>query len=215
MKLPTFASDAVRRGIARAGTAVWLATGVLLLAVVVRAQWTARVPATRAVTQALAAPASTETALRVYQPGTSLESGEEIVLVFIGASFCNAQNRPGFPAVIENAKLRLQEQAKASGARFRAIGVALDWRASDGIAFLGRFGEFDEVGSGGNWISEGATKYIWRDHPGGADVPQLLVLRRSVQADRAVQIGEDRVVKRIRGANDIEAWVAGGAALDR
>jgi hypothetical protein len=69
------------------------------------------------------------------------------------------------------------------------------------------------VTSGGNWTSDAATKYIWRDIPGDADVPQMLVLRRTVQTDQAIRIGEDQFVKRLRGVNDIEAWVASGAAL--
>ncbi|MBB4635002.1 hypothetical protein [Longimicrobium terrae] len=191
---------------------MWLFTGLALLAVTIRAQWASPAPAPAAVAAALA-PISAESARRVYQPSTSLASGEEIILVFIGASFCNAQKRAGFPTVVETAKVRLQAHANASGLRFRAIGVALDWRTADGLAFLARFGEFDEVMSGGNWTSDAATKYIWRDIPGDADVPQMLVLRRTVQTDQAIRIGEDQVVKRLRGVNDIEAWVASGAAL--
>jgi hypothetical protein len=159
------------------------------------------------------APAKAEAARPVYEPSGSTESGDEIVLVFIGASFCNAHNLPGFPDVVESAKLRVREHAQARGMRFRAVGVALDWRPADGLAFLARFGEFDEVASGGNWINDGATKYIWRDIPGDADVPQLLVLRRSVHRGEAIRVGEDKVVKRILGAGDIEKWVAAGATL--
>jgi hypothetical protein len=121
MRFPLFRSDEFQRGLTRAGTAVWLITGIALLAVTIRAQWAS--PA--AVSTALAAPASAESARRIYQPSTSLASGEEIVLIFIGASFCNAQKRAGFPTVVKTAKVRLQAYAK--GLRFRAIGVALDW----------------------------------------------------------------------------------------
>lgn len=69
------------------------------------------------------------------------------------------------------------------------------------------------MAAGSNWIGDGATKYIWRDIPGEADVPQLLVLRRSVQQGQALRLGEDQVVKRILGTEDIEKWVAAGAAL--
>ncbi|HEX2076151.1 MAG TPA: hypothetical protein VHG08_00530, partial [Longimicrobium sp.] len=146
-------------------------------------------------------------------PAGSIEAGDEIVLVFIGASFCNAHNVPGFPDVVESAKLKVQAQARARGMRFRAVGVALDWRPADGLAFLARFGEFDEVASGSNWIGDGATKYIWRDLPGDADVPQLLVLRRSIQSGQVIRVGEDQVVKRVLGTVAIEDWVSAGAAL--
>lgn len=216
MKLPRLGSDGFQRGLIRAGTAVWLLAGIALLAATVRTQWPAHAassPGTPALASRLTVPAQREAARSVYQPATSLESGDEIVLVFIGASFCNAHNRPGFPGVVESAKVRLQEHAKAGGLRFRAVGVALDWRTSDGLAFLARFGAFDEVAAGSNWISDGATKYIWRDMPGDADVPQLLVLRRRVDVGQAVRLGEDQVVKRILGAENIEQWVTAGATL--
>lgn len=215
MKLASFRSDGFQRGLARAGTVVWLLAGIALLVATVRAQWlapTAKVsPAP--VAAALASPARSDAARSVYKPAGSLESGEEIVLVFIGASFCNALNTPGFPGVMEAAKLRVQEHARASGMHFRAVGVALDWRPADGMAFLARFGEFDEVTAGGNWASDGATKYIWRDLPGDADVPQVLVLRRSIRADRTIQVGEDHVLKRLLGTTAIQEWVAAGAKV--
>jgi hypothetical protein len=209
MNVPSFRSDSFQRGLARTGTAVWLLAGIALLVATVRAQWLAPgandspAPAQAA----LVPPARADAARAVYRPSAVLESGEEIVLVFIGASFCNALNTPGFPGTVESAKLRVQAHANAAEMRFRAVGVALDWRPADGIAFLARFGEFDEVAAGGNWISDGATKYIWRDIPGDADVPQVLVLRRSIRADRALQVGEDRVLKRLL------EWVAAGAKI--
>jgi hypothetical protein len=216
MRFPRAGSQALQQRLARAGTVVWLLAGIALLAATVRTQWPAS-PASAARTSAPAgAPASLgqrEAARSLYRPAAALESGEEIVLVFIGASFCNAHNRAGFPAVVEDAKVRVQEYARARNLHFRAVGVALDWRVADGLAFLARFGEFDEVASGSNWISDGATKYVWREIPGDADVPQVLVLRRSVDVSQAVRLGEDRLVKRIHGAVNIEQWVSAGASL--
>lgn len=205
-------SDGFQRGLARAGTAVWLLAGVVLLAATLRAQWPARA-ATAPTAARLAAAAKAEAAHPVYQPAAAIRSGEEIALVFIGASFCNAHNTPGFPDVVETAKLRLQQHAQRAGMQFRAVGVALDWRTADGLAFLARFGAWDEVASGSNWISDAATKYVWRDIPGDANVPQLLVLRRTVQTGQAIRLGEDRMVKRISGTAAIQAWVAAGAML--
>jgi hypothetical protein len=213
VKLPRIGSEAFQRGLVRTGTAVWLLAGIALLAATVRTQWPIPSAAASTAKTSPPAPEKAEAARPVYEPSDSIGSGDEIVLVFIGASFCNAHNVPGFPDVVESAKLRLQRHAQQGGMQFRAIGVALDWRAADGLAFLARFGEFDEVASGGNWTSDGATKYIWRDIPGDANVPQLLVLRRSVHKGEAIRVGEDQVVKRLLGTGDIEKWVAGGATL--
>jgi hypothetical protein len=215
MRLARAGSHDLQQRLARAGTVVWLLAGIALLAATVRTQWPASPASARTPPPAAALDPSDqrEAGRSVYQPAASLESGEEIVLVFIGASFCNAHNRAGFPAVVEDAKVRVQAYARARNLRFRAVGVALDWRVADGLAFLARFGEFDEVASGSNWISDGATKYVWREIPGDADVPQLLVLRRSVDVSQAVRLGEDRLVKRVHGAVNIEQWVAAGASL--
>ena len=212
MKLPRIGSEAFQRGLVRTGTAVWLLAGIALLAAMVRTQWP--IPSAAASTAKTSPPARTKAAARpVYEPSVSIESGDEIVLVFIGGSFCNAHNVPGFPDVVETAKLRLQRHAQQGGMQFRAIGVALDWRPADGLAFLARFGEWDEVASGSNWTNDGATKYIWRDIPGDANVPQLLVLRRSVRLGEAIRVGKEQVVKRILGTTAIQEWVSAGAAL--
>lgn len=145
MKFARFRSEEFQRGLTRAGTAVWLLAGIALLAATVRAQWLPPAGAARtaSVAASLAPPAKREAARAGYQPAAAIKSGEEIALVFIGASFCNAHNTPGFPEVVEAAKLRLQRQAQQGGMQFRAIGVALDWRPADGLAFLARFGEWD------------------------------------------------------------------------
>lgn len=213
MKLPRIGSEAFQRGLVRTGTAVWLLAGVALLAATVRTQWLIPSAAASTAKTSPPAPAKSDAARPVYEPSGSIESGDEIVLVFIGASFCNAHNVPGFPDIVETAKLRLQRHAQRGGMQFRAIGVALDWRPADGLAFLARFGEWDEVASGSNWTNDGATKYIWRDIPGDANVPQLLVLRRSVHVGDAIRVGKEQVVKRILGTPAIQQWVSAGAAL--
>lgn len=211
MNVARFRSEEFQRGLTRAGTAAWLLAGIALLAATGRAQWLT--PTVTTAAAPLASIARGQAAQPVYKPAAAIEAGDEIALVFIGASFCNAHNTPGFPEVVETAKLRLQRHAQQGGMQFRAIGVALDWRPADGLAFLARFGEWDEVASGSNWIGDAATKYIWRDIPGDADVPQLLVLRRSVQTGQALRLGEDGVLKRILGTADIEDWVSAGAKL--
>jgi len=213
VKLPRIGSEAVQRGLVRTGTVVWVLAGIALLAATVHTQWP--IPSAAASTARTSPPAraKAEAARPVYEPSGSIESGDEIVLVFIGASFCNAHNVPGFPDVVETAKVPLQRHARQGGMQFRAIGVALDWRPADGLAFLARFGEWDEVASGSNWTNDGATKYIWRDLPGDADVPQLLVLRRSVHVGEAVRVGKEQVVKRVLGTIAIQEWVSAGAVL--
>lgn len=217
MKSLPWDSTAIQRALTRAGTVVWLVAGVALIVATVRMQLSGP-PTAQASTHETSGitpiSAETDSTLPRYQPGGEIESGHEIVLVFIGASFCNAHNVPGFGRVVEDAKLRVQQQALASGHRFRAVGVALDWSPADGLEFLSRFGEFDEVSAGSNWIGDGATRYIWRELPGSPDVPQILLLERRIDAGTgAIQLSGDRVAHRILGTTAIEEWVSSGAKL--
>lgn len=151
-----------------------------------------------------------------YVPSASIELGtnREIVFVYMGASFCGASRREGFGDVIEKSKLLVSQQARNQGRTFRAVGVALDWEVEEGLRFLKKFGAFDEVSLGGNWGNDSAIKYIWRDHPGRAAVPQVIVLEREIEeAPRTTEITREVVLRRINGITEIESWVANGARV--
>ncbi|HEX6369760.1 MAG TPA: hypothetical protein VF006_12645 [Longimicrobium sp.] len=189
----------------RAGTAVWVVLGMVLLAAAVRPAQGARKPA--------ATPPRNESAVRTYVPDFEFRKGTEIVLVLVGAAFCGAQREPGFPQAVEEAKLRVQEQAKARGAQFRAIAVSLDWKTEEALAFLESFGAFDEIHVGSNWLNDGARRYIWADLPGEPVVPQVLVVEREIETEPAVQVRSERVIKRIAGAAPLITWVRAGAPM--
>lgn len=207
----------------RAGTLVWLALGIVLLVLVMRDAWPeastlgappAPAPVTPlssrpSVTNAVASVDSADSA--AYVPAYELRSGEEVVLVFIGASFCGAQRAPGFPAIVERAKRELARRAHEGGRQFRAHAVSLDWDPDEALAFIRHFGAFDEISVGNNWLNDGAVRYIWHDQPSEPAVPQLAVLVREVQAGGAVRIRNERVVKRLLGTEEIARWVDAGA----
>lgn len=217
MKLPAFNLTDLQPKLARAGLLVWLAAGIVVLAATVRALVQPQPVAAESATRPLRAtpPPAADSAVRSYVADLGIKTGAEVALVFVGASFCGAHNIPGFPQLIENAKIAVQRQARTGGKQFRAVGVAVDWKPADGYAFLARFGEFDEIMAGSNWIGDGATRYVWRDLPGGAEVPQIIIMERHVDAEaaRTIRMSEDRVVRRIQGTKAIEAWVAAGAPI--
>lgn len=198
----------------RAGTLVWVAAGILVLSAAVRAHRPRAIQEGpgAAAAQPTGGPAK-ETAVRAYVPDYELRKGSEIVLVLVGAAFCGAQREPGFPQAVEDAKLRVREQAKARGAQFRAVAVSLDWKTDEAMSFLEGFGTFDEVTVGSNWLNEGAQRYIWRDLPGVPAVPQLLVIEREIEIEPGVQVRSERVIKRIAGAQPAMEWVKAGAKL--
>lgn len=192
---------------ARLGTLVWLAAGVVMLAAALRAK-------TGEQTSAWGAePAAQAPLARRYTPTYASRTGKEVLMILVGASFCGAQRKPGFPQLVEDAKLSLQRHATASGRQFRALAVSLDWKTSDALAFLRAFGEFDQISVGGNWLNEGAIRYVWRDMPGEPVVPQILVVEREVEKGDAITVRGERLVKRVLGTDQIEAWIRSGAAL--
>lgn len=226
MKLPAFASPGFRHRLASAGVIVWLATGIAVLAATVQTMLPPEAAAAGSSSLARgggaaklarrdSVGAAADSALPRYKSNISLKHGPEIALVFVGASFCGAQNTAGFPQAIEQAKIAVQRRANEGGKQFRAVGVALDWKPADGIAFLARFGEFDEITSGSNWIGDGAMRYVWRDLPTGPGVPQLLIVERSVDAsdERSIRVTGDRIVRQVQGTKAIQAWVEAGAPI--
>ena len=143
-----------------------------------------------------------------YVAHARITPGKERVFVFIGASFCGACRDPGLPPVVERAKLLAQRQAAAGHQTFRAIGVSIDWNQPRGLEMLRRFGEFDQITAGGNWLNEEAVKYLWRDVPGRPVVPQVILLERTVRADAGgITVGSEVLRERLVGAIEIRTWV--------
>lgn len=206
------------RLLARAGLVVWLTCGLVLLFSAVRTQL---LGSPRAPRPAAAPPSpvgraavDSDSLVRRYQPSYELRSGKEVVLVFLGASFCGAHRRPGFPQLVEDAKERVQRQALASGRPFRAHAVSLDWKPDAALEFMKGFGEFDEMSLGSNWVSDGAVRYVWRDMPGDPVVPQVILLERTIDVSKAAtEVTNERVLKRVLGTDGIEKWVRAGAPL--
>lgn len=203
----------VRPTAARLGTLVWLAAGVVVLAAALRAETTrAAAPPAKAAAPAKGTPAPP--LAQKYTPSYTSRSGKELVMVLVGASFCGAQRKAGFPQQVEDAKLAVQRQAAASGRQFSALAVSLDWKTEDALAFLEHFGEWDQMSVGHNWLNEGAIRYVWRDMPGEPALPQILVIERDVEkGEQGIAVRGDRLVKRLLGTAEIEAWVRAGAAI--
>jgi hypothetical protein len=155
-----------------------------------------------------------------YVPSRRITPGPELVLVFIGSSTCGPSNQPGLPEKVEEIKLLLQARARADSQAFTTIGIARDWDVEAGIGHLRRFGRFDEVIAGRNWINTGLLRYVWEDVPGQAATPQLLVLERRVVDRRTPEAAEgvirdERLVTRKVGSAEIARWLAQNAPLPR
>ncbi|MBW3570917.1 MAG: hypothetical protein KY467_07415 [Gemmatimonadetes bacterium] len=137
--------------------------------------------------------------------------------MYIGSSGCAPSNREDLPGALEQLKRLLRQRAEAGARGFSAVGIARDWDTQDGLAHLRKFGAFDEVMAGRNWMNAGVRRYVWEEIPGEAATPQVLLVERVVGDVSAsgIQYGVhgERLVARKVGADEILKWTEQGAPL--
>ncbi len=108
----------------------------------------------------------------------------------------------------------LAATARSAGASFASVGIAVDWVTRDGWEFLQRFGPFDEIIVGRNWLNSASLHYMWRELPGEPVVPQVVVVERSILLDGAkLEVSPDRALLRKVGADEVIAWAVRGGGL--
>lgn len=151
-------------------------------------------------------------------PTGRIMEGPELAMVFIGASTCRASNHEGLPATVEQLARTLRGKAKRSGRSFTTVGIARDWDVEAGLAHLRKFGRFDEVSAGRNWLNSGLRHYMWEDIPGEAATPQVVVVDRRLvdrnsSAAQAGMVQGERLVARLVGWKEIQQWAERGAPL--
>jgi hypothetical protein len=131
----------------------------------------------------------------------------EEIAVLVGSYTCSASSYPGLPERTHTLIDSLRRAATARGNVFATIGVAIDGPRSRGEAWLDKFGSFDEIVVGRNWMNSAVAHYIWSDPDALPAIPQLvLVTHRVSPSPRVIRVGADSVVKR---------WVGGGTLLRR
>lgn len=138
-----------------------------------------------------------------------VSTGTELISVLIVTSSCSASRYPGLVDATRAIDAQLAIYARETGRRLVRVGVNLDANADEGLRFLGQFGGFDEVISGGNWLSTGSIHYLLRELPASLAVPQLVLLERDVTAEGSnVRVSEDRLITRKTGYDEILAFAA-------
>jgi len=136
------------------------------------------------------------------------KDGHQLVAVYIGSSDCQGSKIKGFAEVERRTMDALARMARSEGAQFVTIGVAVDPTRRLGAEYLEKFGPFDMTISGGGWMNPGAVQCVWRDHPGDGTIPQIVVLRRTVEVPpRGVVVSPDSVLGRLIGIEGMEAFL--------
>ncbi len=143
-----------------------------------------------------------------YLPSMRLRKGTERVAIFIGSSTCGAAEDDRVVKGLPILWADLARGAREKGMSFSTIGIAVDWRVSDGMGFLQKLGWFDEVMTGRNWLNQGAYRFIFSDLAGPSSVPQILLIERDIDPTQGtVQVLAERIVDRKVGLTEIVAWI--------
>jgi hypothetical protein len=134
-----------------------------------------------------------------------VSSGVELVAILFASSTCPASNDPELPLALSVIRKSLRRSLSDSGRALIWAAASLDLSPRSGLAFLKRFGDFDEVSAGGSWLNSDALHLIVRDLPGPLQTPQLVLLERRVRAGRSsLTVATDRIVARYVGADAIK-----------
>jgi hypothetical protein len=151
-----------------------------------------------------------------YVPAHTDATGTELLFVYIGSDGCHWSNIAELPGIIERLKLKVHAESQSLGLAFTALGVAADSDTKAGLRHLQKFGAFDEVMSGNGWMNTGVLKFIHNGTPGRSATPQIVITTRSVELNDTVRdVGEDRLVLRKVGIQEIQAWLDAGAKIPR
>jgi hypothetical protein len=149
--------------------------------------------------------------LATTSPGITVR---EVSAVFISMADCCDALTPSLRGPIDSLRSMMQLRALRANEVFRLIGVSLDWSPKVGWDYLRQFGEFDEMGLGSNWYGLQAEILIFSTGGVPPVVPQLVIFERQVTtAAGSPTSGPRKILRTLRGGDQIIAWVREGAPL--
>ena len=139
-------------------------------------------------------------AVPVTAPASGSPRGVNEIAIFIGTHRCGVCARKDLPPLVRAKIDSLRAAAVSRGSRFTAVGVAMDAPREDALRWIDRFGPFDQVSLGGNWMNEQVVRSVWQDEATVPAVPQLLLVRRTVAGtDTRLEVKADTVLERWLG----------------
>ncbi|MEO0558251.1 MAG: hypothetical protein AAF170_08720 [Bacteroidota bacterium] len=159
---------------------------------------------------------SAQTYTPVYERDDDIRTGTELVMVYIGASHCGPCVQPEYKAALEEAKVRLAEQAEAEGKGFAVIGVSIDYDPQVGFDFLNESGTFDEMVIGRNWFNSAALIHFGvteGQEPRQLALPSVIFYERDMELGESIHASAPRYLRQIAGGVALPEWVAAGAPL--
>ena len=138
----------------------------------------------------------------------------EVAAVFIGMADCCDALTPDLKGPVDSVRSILRRRAVRANEEFRMIGVALDWEPEVGWNYLRQFGAFDEIAVGSNWFGLHPEILMFSGAAVEPSVPQIAIYERTVALGDAKPVfGQRRILRSLRGRDQIVAWLNAGAPL--
>lgn len=143
-----------------------------------------------------------------YTPNYKFTSGREVVVIYVGSSYCGPCQRQDFKLALGVMRHRLSIEARSTGANFWSLGISVDDKTDKGCEFLSQAGQFDEISVGRLWYNTAVMRYILLDEYSMPGVPQIVVLEREVSKEGVtMKIESEKILLRLTGTNEIIDWV--------
>lgn len=136
----------------------------------------------------------------------------EIGLYFIGSSDCRFSNDIEMYESVDEIKYLLSIKAQELRMNFNAVGISTDFEVQDGILYLSKFGNFNQISVGNGWNNLAIQKYITEFNL-ETSTPILLITKKVYTENVHVFIEEERLIIALIGKDRIMNWLANGANL--
>lgn len=144
-----------------------------------------------------------------YQPANNYSiTKNSIVSIYIGCSTCPAADAKFLPGLVKAINDSLNIIAHEKGYKLIKIGVAKEENGLDeGINYLNKFDNFDEISVGNNWANLSIEKYIWEIKSSIPATPKLVITKRVYQelANGRIDYSnkKEKIIANLTGSSEI------------
>lgn len=140
---------------------------------------------------------------RKVEVDTRLEPGWHLTFAFIAPTSAATGQ---YEDAVKGGRAAMRQAASAAGVHYSTVGVSDHWSVEAGMELLNRFGPFDEVVVGRNWLNSGVKRYI-TDIQGEDAVPQVVViLQRIGTHTKPLTYSTPRILLRAVGYGAVLEW---------
>lgn len=135
-----------------------------------------------------------------------------LVIFYFGATSCGPCNRPEVIESIKKLKTDFPEKHKEYKTKF--VMVCMDQDIEEGIAYLEKYGFWDEVSIGSHYQNELVLNYLSKTNIPG--VPHILIFKDFYEEKKSVPVIKERqLITQILGGTQIVEWVQKGFPLEK